>query len=49
MVLVGTYPGTVGEPVKTGDTVSAKEVPLPDVPYDVPHAEPVELGMPALG
>ena len=49
VVLLVTYPGTVGEPVKTGDAVSARVVPVPDVPYDVPHADPVELGTPAPG
>jgi len=49
VVLLVTYPGTVGDPVKTGDAVSASVVPVPDVPYDVPLADPVELEIPALG
>src|SRR5208282_5145964 len=49
LVPVGTYPGTIGEPVKTGEAVSARVAPLPEVPYDVPQADPVELGIPAPG
>ena len=32
VMLVGTYPGTIGEPLNTGDAVSASVVPLPEVP-----------------
>ena len=35
--------------MKTGDAVSASVAPLPEVPYDVPHADPVELGIPVPG
>ena len=35
--------------VKLGDVASATTVPDPVVLYDVPHAVPVELGIPAPG
>jgi hypothetical protein len=35
--------------VKLGDVANATTVPEPVVVYDVPHAEPVEFGMPAPG
>lgn len=35
--------------VKLGDVANATTVPEPVVVYDVLHAEPVELGMPAPG
>lgn len=35
--------------VKLGDVANATTVPDPVVEYDVPHAVPVELGMPAPG
>jgi hypothetical protein len=41
--------GAVGVPVKAGETDNDKTVPVPVVVYDVPHAVPVELGIPAPG
>ena len=35
--------------VKLGEVASATTVPEPVVVYDVPHAVPVELGIPAPG
>ena len=39
---------TVGV-VKAGEVAKATTVPVPDVVYEVPQAEPVELAMPAPG